>query len=170
MMTASKRSLMRASRPARRRPPLAWSRGRSRSCDGAVVGEDGDVLDEVLVAVGAAVDVRTFTSRDVVFVGVALTVVAILGKFAAGYAATWIRANKKLIGVGMIPRGEVGLIFAQTGLTAGVLTSGTFSALMLMVLVTTFMAPPLLRQLIAKSASNPADHESTGVAEMTTEA
>jgi Kef-type K+ transport system membrane component KefB len=123
------------------------------------------------VAVGAAVDVRTFTSANVVLVGVALTVVAILGKFAAGYAPVWIRAHKSLIGVGMIPRGEVGLIFAQTGLTAGVLTSGTYSALMLMVLVTTFMAPPLLRMLITRSGgAGAADTDSVAVAEMTTEA
>ncbi|HTK51804.1 MAG TPA: cation:proton antiporter, partial [Gemmatimonadaceae bacterium] len=89
------------------------------------------------VAVGAAVDVRTFGSREVVTVGVALTVVAIAGKFAAGWAPVWVRARKTVIGVGMIPRGEVGLIFAQTGLTAGVLNAGEYSALMLMVLVTT---------------------------------
>ena len=122
------------------------------------------------VAVGAAVDVRTFGSRDVAVVGVALTVVAIVGKFVAGYAPVWVRANKHLIGIGMIPRGEVGLIFAQAGLTAGVLTTGTFSALMLMVLVTTFMAPPLLRFLIAKSDTDAVDQDSLGVAQMTTEA
>lgn len=122
------------------------------------------------VAVGAAVDVRTFGSRDIVLVGLALTVVAILGKFAAGFAPVWIRANKTLIGVGMIPRGEVGLIFAQMGLTAGVLTAGTYSALMLMVLVTTFMAPPLLRQLLSKSSAAAPDQEPLAVAEMTTEA
>ena len=122
------------------------------------------------VAVGAAVDVRSFRSRDVALVGVALTTVAIVGKFAAGYAPVWIRANKRVIGVGMIPRGEVGLIFAQTGLTAGVLTSGTYSAIMLMVLVTTFMAPPLLRALIAKSGAGAGDRDSLGVAEITTEA
>jgi Kef-type K+ transport system membrane component KefB len=124
------------------------------------------------VAVGAAVDVRSFGSRDVVVVGVALTVVAIAGKLAAGYVPVWIRAHKTLIGVGMIPRGEVGLIFAQMGLTAGVLNAGTYSALMLMVLVTTFIAPPLLRQLITRA---PASERATAadqnvVGEMTTEA
>jgi Kef-type K+ transport system membrane component KefB len=114
------------------------------------------------------VDVRSFSSREVVLVGLALTVVGILGKFAAGFAPVWIRANKTLIGVGMVPRGEVGLIFAQTGLTAGVLNAGTYSALMLMVLVTTFIAPPLLRQLIARAST--ADADSGAISEMTTEA
>ena len=124
------------------------------------------------VAVGAAVDVRSFGSGDVVLVGVALTTVAILGKFAAGFAPVWIRANKTLIGVGMIPRGEVGLIFAQMGLTAGVLNAGNYSALMLMVLVTTFIAPPLLRLLLTRGVADdgkPDSHRSV-VGEMTTEA
>ena len=123
------------------------------------------------VAVGAAVDVRTFGSRDVAVVGVALTVVAIVGKLAAGYAPVWTRAHKTLIGVGMIPRGEVGLIFAQMGLTAGVLNAGTYSALMLMVLVTTFIAPPLLRQLVVRvPAAAGDDGNSNAVGQMTTEA
>ena len=124
------------------------------------------------VAVGAAVDVRTFGSREVVIVGVALTAVAIVGKFAAGWAPVWVRARKTLIGVGMIPRGEVGLIFAQTGLAAGVLNAGEYSALMLMVLVTTFMAPPLLRRLLTTSEAKTRQPQSdaSAVGEMTTEA
>lgn len=124
------------------------------------------------VAVGAAVDVRTFGSREVLGIGLALTAVAILGKFAAGFAPVWIRARKTLIGVGMIPRGEVGLIFAQTGLAAGVLDAGTFSALMLMVLVTTFIAPPLLRQLVPRPAHDAGalQPDAGAVGEMTTEA
>jgi Kef-type K+ transport system membrane component KefB len=120
------------------------------------------------VAVGAAVDVRTLGSRDVLLIGLALTAVAIAGKFVAGCAPVWMRANKTLIGVGMIPRGEVGLIFAQTGLTAGVLSGGEYSALMLMVLVTTFLAPPLLRTLAARAGA--ADQDPGAVVEMTTEA
>ena len=124
------------------------------------------------VAVGAAVDVRSFGSREVILVGLALTGVAIVGKFAAGFAPFWIRANKTLIGVGMVPRGEVGLIFAQAGLTAGVLNAGTYSALMLMVLVTTFIAPPLLRALMTRTGAtqDSAATDSGAVGEMTTEA
>jgi Kef-type K+ transport system membrane component KefB len=122
------------------------------------------------VAVGAAVDVRTFGSREVLIIGLTLTGVAIVGKFAAGFAPVWIKARKALIGVGMIPRGEVGLIFAQTGLAAGVINAGEYSALMLMVLVTTFIAPPLLRQLMSKSPTPSSDIDAGSVVEMTTEA
>ncbi len=124
------------------------------------------------VAVGAAVDVRTFGSREVVVLGIALTAVAIVTKLAAGWAPVWVRARKALIGVGMIPRGEVGLIFAQTGLAAGAVDAGEYSALMLMVLVTTFMAPPLLRRLLTKrsASAKAAESEESAVVEMTTEA
>ena len=53
----------------------------------------------------------------------------------------------------MVPRGEVGLIFAQLGLTAGVLTNAHFGALMLMVVVTTFITPPLLGMVVKRRAS-----------------
>ena len=52
-----------------------------------------------------------------------------------------------MVGVGMIPRNEVGLIFAQMGLTTGIFSSRVFSALTLMVMLTTFLTPPLLRLL-----------------------
>jgi Kef-type K+ transport system membrane component KefB len=99
------------------------------------------------VAVGAAVDVRTFNDPFVLTVGGGLIAVAIIGKFAAGYAPFWFKGRKAIVGAGMIPRGEVGLIFAQLGLTSGVLTAGLFSALTMMVMATTFVAPPLLRML-----------------------
>jgi Kef-type K+ transport system membrane component KefB len=124
------------------------------------------------VAVGAAVDVRTFGSMAVVTLGLALTVVAIVGKLAAGYAPVWVHARKTLIGVGMVPRGEVGLIFAQTGLAAGVVDGGEYSALMLMVLVTTFIAPPVLRRMLTTTTSRRAvqEEDPSAVGEMTTEA
>jgi Kef-type K+ transport system membrane component KefB len=69
----------------------------------------------------------------------------------------------------MIPRGEVGLIFAQMGLTTGALTTGLFSAVTLMVMVTTFIAPPLLKMLFPPRA-DVAPQPLSGIAEITTEA
>ena len=77
--------------------------------------------------------------------------VALIGKVAAGFVPWWYRGNKLLIGVGMVPRGEVGLIFAQLGLALAVLNNGLFSALALVVFVTTFLAPPLLKRLAPKT-------------------
>ncbi len=103
------------------------------------------------VVVGASVDLHVFAPRPENFatlrLGGLLVVVAVLGKFLAGYAPFWFRGRKAIIGVGMIPRGEVGLIFAQMGLAAHVFDKAEFSAMTLMVMVTTFIAPPLLRLL-----------------------
>jgi Kef-type K+ transport system membrane component KefB len=106
------------------------------------------------VYVGASVNVRTFVPHDAagwttLAIGGSLIVVAVLGKFAAGFAPFWFRGNKAVIGVGMVPRGEVGLIFAQMGKSTGVFSEqdNMFSAVTLMVMVTTFIAPPLLRML-----------------------
>ncbi len=121
------------------------------------------------VAVGAAVDVRTFGDPTVLMVGGALIVVAIIGKVLAGYAPVWFKGKKMVIGIGMVPRGEVGLIFAQMGLTTGVLSSGLFSALTLMVMVTTFMAPPLLKVLFPPRPGMKSGSPG-GLAEVTTEA
>jgi Kef-type K+ transport system membrane component KefB len=121
------------------------------------------------VWVGAAVDVRAFTDPQVLLVGGSLIVVAIAGKYVAGYAPFWFKGRKAVIGVGMMPRGEVGLIFAQMGLTTGALTTGLFSALTLMVMVTTFLAPPLLKMLFPPRPDVIPQHL-RGVAEITTEA
>jgi Kef-type K+ transport system membrane component KefB len=104
------------------------------------------------VAVGAAVDLSMLNplepaNRTTLVIGGLLIVAAVVGKFLAGHAPVWFRGNKNVIGVGMIPRGEVGLIFAQMGLNTGVFDAGIFSAVTLMVMVTTFMAPPLLKLL-----------------------
>lgn len=120
------------------------------------------------VVVGASVDVRTFADGSVLSVGLALIAVAIVAKMAAGYAPFWLKAKKSVIGVGMVPRGEVGLIFAQMGLTSGVLSVGIFSALTLMVMVTTFMAPPLLKVLFPPKGTP--GRAPGGIAESMTEA
>lgn len=97
-------------------------------------------------AVGAAVDVRTFLDPATLAIGGALIAVGIIGKMVAGYAPWWFKGNKALIGAAMIPRGEVGLIFAQMGLATGAIDVAVFSALALMVMVTTFAGPLLLQQ------------------------
>ncbi len=104
------------------------------------------------VSVGAAIDIRTLspfdpTSRRYLLIGLVLTSVAIAGKLLAGYAAGRGH-NKLLVGVGMVPRGEVGLIFAQIGLSTGLLDAGLYTSVAMMVIVTTFIAPPLLRMML----------------------
>ncbi|HMB04696.1 MAG TPA: cation:proton antiporter, partial [Isosphaeraceae bacterium] len=126
------------------------------------------------VSVGAAVDLRTLnpldpTRRPTVLVGLVLIVVAVAGKWLAGYAPFWFRGRKDVVGVGMIPRGEVGLIFAKMGLAGGVLDAGLFGAVTLMVMVTTLLAPPLLKYLLARGPSGPAPAEPEGLEDLVTQ-
>lgn len=107
------------------------------------------------IMVGAAVDVSVFNpfvseNIPILLIALVLFVVAVIGKFISGFAVFKKGINKSVIGVGMIPRGEVGLIFAQVGLTYGIFNSQLFSAVTVMVMLTTFIAPPLLKIMFAK--------------------
>lgn len=112
--------------------------------------------------VGAAVDVRTFGELNILLIGGALILVGVLGKYLSGYAALSFDGDRRVVGAAMIPRGEVGLIFAQMGLSRGVLTVPLFSALTLMVMVTTFIAPPLLKHLAVHRAPDREDRPGSG--------
>jgi Kef-type K+ transport system membrane component KefB len=100
--------------------------------------------------VGAAVDLPAMFSVDSLQLGGLLLVIGIIGKFLAGYAPFRAPIRHALVGVAMVPRGEVGLIFAQMGLTVGVLNPETFGAVMLMVIGTTLVTPPWLAWLVAR--------------------
>ncbi len=111
------------------------------------------------VHVGALVDVRAFLDSKVLLVGGLLTACAIVGKVLAGYAPFWFKGRKIVIGVGMVPRGEVGLIFASMGLAKGVLDANLFAACAMMVIVTTFLAPVLLKRLLGAGPRGPGGDE-----------
>ena len=104
-------------------------------------------------SVGASVDLAALFDRTSLMIGGVLLVIGIAGKVAAGYAAPWHAGHKLLIGVAMVPRGEVGLIFAQMGLAAAAITQGEFGAIMLMVLGTTFVTPPALTWLARRAGA-----------------
>ena len=104
------------------------------------------------VSVGASVNLRlldpsTPEARALLLIALGLLVIAVIGKMAAGWAAPWTRFRRVVVGVGMIPRGEVGLIFADIGRRAGILGDDVFGAVLLMVMATTFIAPPALKAL-----------------------
>lgn len=96
------------------------------------------------VSVGASVDLQAMLAPQSLLLGSVLMVVGIATKFAAGYAPWWVPMRHAVVGVAMVPRGEVGLIFAQMGFATAALTPELFGALMLMVMGTTFVTPPWL--------------------------
>ncbi|MFQ5703877.1 MAG: cation:proton antiporter [Gemmatimonadales bacterium] len=102
------------------------------------------------LSIGAEFDVRLLNpfqaeNLPVLELGGILLVIAIVGKLAAGWAVPWRRYNRLAVGVGMMPRGEVGLIFASLGLATGVLSRELFGSIIIMVIGTTFLAPPILK-------------------------
>jgi Kef-type K+ transport system membrane component KefB len=109
------------------------------------------------VVVGARTDVSVLnpfnpTNREGLIIAAFLVVVAVLGKVVTGAAVFGQPGiNRIAIGVGMIPRGEVGLVFAAYGATTGVLSAPLQAAIIVMVIFTTFIAPPLLRVAFGKS-------------------
>ncbi len=98
------------------------------------------------VVAGSHMDVGTLANVRVLVPILILTVIAIVGKILAGYGAAFHhkKVSKYAIGVGMIPRGEVGLIFAGLGLARGVFDPGIYSLLIVVVMITTFVTPPWL--------------------------
>jgi Kef-type K+ transport system membrane component KefB len=102
------------------------------------------------VVTGMRVDLAAFARLDVLGLAAALTAAAIVGKQLCALGAFGGSLNRLAVGVGMIPRGEVGLIFANIGLglTIGgqpVVDAGIFSAIVIMVMVTTMATPPALK-------------------------
>jgi Na+:H+ antiporter len=102
------------------------------------------VVPLFFVWMGIQVKLESMASKDVLIAGLALTIVAIVGKVAAGWGCPRT-LNRLAVGFGMMPRGEVGLIFAGVGKGIGVIDDGLFSAVVLLVMLTTVLAPVLLR-------------------------
>ncbi|MBI3733950.1 MAG: cation:proton antiporter [Chloroflexi bacterium] len=102
------------------------------------------------VLTGMSVKLDVLFNLPVLLVAIGITVVAIAGKVMAGFAAG--KVNKWVVGWGMVPRGEVELIFAATGRALGVFSDELYSVLIVMVVLCTLIAPPVLAYLLRKSA------------------
>jgi Kef-type K+ transport system membrane component KefB len=108
------------------------------------------------VSVGASVNLALLSpsrpgAAGILGVAAVLTLLAVAGKLAAGWAAPWVPFRRLVVGVGMVPRGEVGLIFADIGRRTGILNEAVFGAILLMIMATTFVAPPALKLLFNAS-------------------
>lgn len=101
------------------------------------------------ILMGIQVKLESFLSWPVVVLAAGLLIAAVVGKIASGFGAR-SPSDKLVIGIGMLPRGEVGLVFAAIGRTLGVIDDSVFSAIVLMVIVTTLAAPPALKVALAR--------------------
>lgn len=98
------------------------------------------------VVTGTKVDLTVFRDPEVLWLAMGVTVLAVLGKLiGGGLASIGLPIRSALVvGTGMVPRGEVGLVVASIGAGMGAISGGTFSAVVFMSLATTLIAPPML--------------------------
>ncbi|MBL8421045.1 MAG: cation:proton antiporter [Dechloromonas sp.] len=101
------------------------------------------------VLTGMQVDLTALADPRVVMIALGITVAAVIGKLVAGFAAGKGN-NPWLVGWGMVPRGEVGLIFAMVGKNLGVMSETMFSVIVIMVILTTLLTPPILTVLLRR--------------------
>jgi Kef-type K+ transport system membrane component KefB len=118
----------------------------------------GFLVPVFFVVMGMRTDLASFTDTRVLGLAAALTVAAVIGKQACGLGVIGGGVDRLTVGLGMIPRGEVGLIFASMGMAlvlAGtpIITPPLYSAIVVMVIVTTLVTPPALKWSLGRVAA-----------------
>lgn len=116
------------------------------------------------VLIGLRVDLRVFAQLKLLGFALVLTVATIIGKQLCSFAVVERKINRLVIGLGMIPRGEVSLILAGIGMTLllpnaqgvsePVISTGTFSVIVIMVITTTLITPPALKWALSSARRN----------------
>ena len=130
----------------------AGEKWKNRSLEDALAPLTALLVPIFFVATGIAVDLSMFRGADTWILAAGLTVVAIIGKLVCGWGVREPGINRQAVGLGMIPRGEVGLIFAGVGRALetpdghAVVDDSTFSAIVVMVMITTMITPPMLKR------------------------
>ena len=114
------------------------------------------------VQMGAKVDLTAFASTDALWLSLLLTIAVIAGKQVCSLGVLDKAVNRWAVGIGMIPRGEVGLIFASVGASLvlegeKVISATTYSAVVIMVIVTTLVTPPLLKWMLTDRKAPPGE-------------
>lgn len=98
------------------------------------------------------------SNREGLIMAIFLITVAIIGKVITGFSVFGqTQINRLAIGVGMIPRGEVGLVFADVGAASGVLSQSLVAAIIMMMILATLLSPPLLRFVFPQTDNLVAD-------------
>jgi Kef-type K+ transport system membrane component KefB len=104
------------------------------------------------ISIGTLINLSVF--GEAAYLGLVITAVAFIGKIIGSYAAARFNkfSNKDAlkIGISMTPRGEMGLIVASLGLTSGLISTGTYSIAVMAVILTTFIAIPILKTVLSE--------------------
>lgn len=104
------------------------------------------------VFAGLQIDFGSLLKPELYFTALLISIVAVIGKAVAGFAAPGKLREKLLVGASMVPRGEVGLVFAATGSSIGVLNADQFSIVVIVIIVTTFVAPIAIKKIAADTS------------------
>jgi Kef-type K+ transport system membrane component KefB len=118
----------------------------------------GQIFTPFFFAVtGAQLDLSALLEPQIALLAVGLGVVGVLTKALGGLLGSWSlgRWEAATVGFGMVPRGEVGIVVANLGLAAGLLSAGVFSAVLVAVVITTIVAPYLLAWSIPRIPGRP---------------
>jgi Kef-type K+ transport system membrane component KefB len=105
-----------------------------------------------LVNIGMQLNLTVFRDMSVVWFAVVLTLLAVATKFIGCGIGAWGLKGRKMaqVGIGMVPRGEVGIVVAQIGLGLGVIGQNFFASVLFMAVATTLIAPPFIKVLFAE--------------------
>ncbi len=138
----------------------------SEATDGSKLHHQSQTLTEFttpffLVAIGMKLNVGIFRSSDVVALSLIVIALAVLTKFiGCGLGAARMgRRRATQVGVGMIPRGEVGIVVAQIGLAMGAVGDAVYGVVLAMAVITTLIAPPLIKLAFAEEKRRPQSEE-----------
>lgn len=109
------------------------------------------VVPFFLVNIGMQLKLDVFREPSVILLCAILTIIAVATKLIACGAGAWNLGVKRAaqVGMGMVPRGEVGIVVAQIGLTLGVITAQLYGVVLFMAVATTLIAPPFLKWLFS---------------------
>lgn len=109
-----------------------------------------------LVNIGMQLDLAVFRDMSVVVLAAIVTVAAVITKFVGCSLGAWGMTRREMaqVGVGMVPRGEVGIVVAQIGLGLGVISGHFFASVLFMAVATTLIAPPLIKIMYSEDRDN----------------
>jgi Kef-type K+ transport system membrane component KefB len=109
-----------------------------------------------LVNIGMQIQLSVFRDLSLIWLALAITLVALITKLIGCGAGAWSLGLKRAaqVGVGMMPRGEVGIVVAQIGISLGVIDAGLYAVVLFMAVATTLIAPPLLTTLVKADVSH----------------
>jgi Kef-type K+ transport system membrane component KefB len=105
-----------------------------------------------LANIGMQLNLAVFRDSSVVLLAGVITLAAVITKFVGCSIGAWGMSRREMaqVGVGMVPRGEVGIVVAQIGLGLGVIEQSFFASVLFMAVATTLIAPPLIKVLFAE--------------------